>query len=169
MDTGDMRILSDDVILVKDVPNELAEEMRRKLVPVVGYDQKDHKGYTFKNRENIPIKEIAYTWIEGNDKQFPRVKLNGFLGQVDAVPIISFHRWGYYGFFKPSLNEVYYAIYSAMGDKWNKIKYFWLDSGGMGPEQIIGNYQYCKLWLWGTDALYVVDKQCYVHPIGLTV
>jgi hypothetical protein len=74
---------------------------------------------------------------------------------TEAVPIISFHSWGYYGFFKPSLQEVYSAIYNALGEDWRSVKYFWLDSGDMGTEHIIGDFQWCKCYLWSEDALWL--------------
>lgn len=164
-----MDALSDKIKLVKDIPADVVGEMRKKLVPVVDYDRKVGIGYTFKNRENIPVGNMSYTWITDEHKEFPKVKLNGFLFREDATPIISFHSYGYYGFFKPSLREVYSAIYFAFSDDWDKVGYFWLDDMGYElNEMMLGEYHFCKLWLWDVNALSeVVDT--YVKPIALSV
>lgn len=143
-------MLNDKVNLIKDIPDNIAQEMYKELVPVINLNLQKRKGFTFENMSKIDPKNVAYTWVK--EKLIP---LNGWLdGCLEHSTIISYHLWGFYGFFKPSLYEVYCAIYNALGDNWKDVKYFYLESNDMGTEHIIGNYHWCILHLWTKEGLY---------------
>lgn len=128
--------------LIEDISDELVEEMRLHLVPIFKSSRNalsEPPVSTFVDMSKIHPKDVAYTWVEDVDK----VEI-GRLFLFDAVPIITYHRWGYHGFFKPSLYEVFCAIYRALGDEWKKVKYFWLDTASIGLGNLIGDYRRLK-------------------------
>ena len=148
-----MDFLEEYIKLVKDIDKDLVLEMRSKIVPVLKYDKSTGRGKTFADITKVHPSDVAYTWIEDesdNEKKGLKfIDIPGVLSNNAPAPIIMFSEWGYYGFFKPSLEEVFAAIYDAMGKEWQRVGWFWLDTDKVTKENIIGEYHFCKCWLWG--------------------
>jgi hypothetical protein len=140
--------------LIKKISDELAQEMKNQIIPVFRHEKNQFDDgasvSVFTDMDKVHISNVAYTWIE----DVPKDEI-GTLFRNDASQIISFHEWAYYGFFKPSLYEVYCAINQAFGEDWKKFKYFWLDSGDMGTEHIIGDFHWCRCFVWEEDDLWL--------------
>lgn len=133
--------------LIHDIHISVANAMKSHIVPVFLNDKSEAQTL---DTSKIDLKTTAYTWVP--EGQIPR-KTIGKLPRCLGTEIITFHTWGYYGLFKPTLYEVFCGIYWALDKDWKKCKYFWLDSGNMGPESIIGNYHFCKCVLWPEESL----------------
>lgn len=102
----------------------------------------------------IDLKGSSFTW----EKKLGRL-LRLYRGGLDTVDIMTFHTWSYYGFFKPTLHEVYSAIAQFVPD-WSGIRFFeMLDSGSMDAKHIMGDYHWCRCRLYGKERTDVIDTE----------
>lgn len=89
---------------IPEVPNERIEELAERIKPVVQFGQ-ENRCYI----KPVDLFNIAYTWD-------PKVadKATGLKSLCD---ITTYHTYGYYGFFKPSIAEVLAQIPAEHLDK----------------------------------------------------
>lgn len=135
--------------LIHEISDELAVEMKNHLVPMFKSNQDIFETIDI---SDVDIKNSAYTWVDA-----PRRIIGKFV-PFFGTKIMTFHEWAYYGFFKPSLYEVFCGIYWAFQENWKVYKYFWLDSEKMNIESIMGDYHFCKCVLWKENDLIITNK-----------
>lgn len=135
--------------LIHDISDELAVEMKSHFVPLL---LKDHNLFETLDLRDVDLRKTAYTWVDS-----PR-QIVGILPPALGTKIMTFHEWAYFGFFKPSLYEVFCGIYWAFQENWKVYKYFWLDSEKMGTESIMGDYHFCNCILWEKNDLITTNK-----------
>lgn len=127
--------------LVPAISEERVNELRETIKPLY---IKDERVYEI-DITNIDNWKIAFTW------EPKLIERNFYIKRpLDSQTIMTFHKWGYYGFFKPSLGEVYACINAAIPkEQIAHIKYFRLASEEVQLTHVIGNYHWCYCHLYG--------------------
>lgn len=143
--------------MVPAITDGQIEEMLAVMKPIMkvnGRGKKDDDGHRWREilTEGVHGRDVAYTW---EAKLGRPLKL--YVGGLNEVNILTFHTWGYYGFFKPSLAESLGCIRQFVPE-WREVRFFWLDSGNMGPEHIVGDFHWCRCKLFGPEMLDVIDS-----------
>jgi hypothetical protein len=103
--------------------------------------------------QGVDRRDIAFNWGPslGRPVQIYR-------GGLNDIQILTFHTWAYYGFFKPTLAEVYACIRQFVPD-WSKARFFWLDTYKMDGRNIIGDYHWSPCVLFGEEQNDVIDLE----------
>jgi hypothetical protein len=150
MTTAYERSLYEQVSLIPEISDELVAEMQRTLTPVMYKGNRLGSGGSFREivTEGVDPRGVAFTW----DPKLGR-KINLTWNGSNMTRILTYHTWGYYGLFKPSLAECF-ARFVTVLDDWKKIGFFMLDTENMDKQNIIGKYQWCSCLLWGPDEDY---------------
>ncbi len=146
----DYKLLQDEVNLIPEIDDSEIEEMLGHMAPVIHQEVGGSHGYFhIVDIEDVDRRKTAYTW---------EPKLGRCVGLtwdgLGHTVIHTYHRYGYYGFFKPSLAEVLAQIRHVMAD-WTRVKYFMLDSNLFDTrnwrEFVVGNHHWCPCHLWTAD------------------
>lgn len=148
--------LEQQVKLIPDITDDEIEEMLGQIVPVVYQDIGGRHGqFRAVDIEDVDRRKTAYTWEPKLGREVG-LSWNGF----GTTSIITYHRWGYYGFFKPSLAETLAQIRYVMTD-WKLVKFFCLDTNlfdsGNWRNFVVGQHHWCKCHLWGPNEEHDVD------------
>jgi hypothetical protein len=127
--------------MLPEISDELLAEMAAHITPLMKSGTENPNYFTI---SNLPeeLRNVSFLWGAKPGEAVGRFDV------LDSVDIMTFHRWGYYGFFKPSIAEVMACVHAFVSD-WKEVKYFYLNSEYMGPENIIGDFQWCRCELYG--------------------
>lgn len=91
---------------IPKLPVAEIEKLAERIKPLVR-----HNDVLYHMRDNIDPITVAFTWAEHG--RTSKVK-DGEFERFAVIP--TFHKWGYYGFFKPSIEEVLLCIPSHLID-----------------------------------------------------
>lgn len=103
---------------IPEISDERLEELAARIKPVI----KTEKGY--KNIKPVDLRSTAFTW-DPQPWGCTRTRL------VEVGSCTSYHNWGYYGLFKPSIAEVLVAIPEELLDV---VEFFCLDTSSVQQE-----------------------------------
>ena len=78
---------------IPEISDEKLKKLARKIKPIVR-DEKNVLRYI----KSVDLRNIAYTWSPVFTKKAPEFSV--------ITDTTTYHTWGYYGFFKPSIAEV---------------------------------------------------------------
>lgn len=133
--------------LVPEITDNDVRDMLSIMKPVVKRENRFH----LVDIEGVHPREVAYTWSPRIGR---RVKL--FEHTLNSKEIITFHNYGYCGFFKPSLAEVCASIARFVPD-YSMIRFFWLKQHEVDLSHIIESCHWCCCVLFGDEQLDVVE------------
>lgn len=143
------------VDLVPDISEELVERMLAQMKPVKRVTPPG-RDFAFRYRlietDGVDRRGVAYTWEPRLGRM---VRL--YMGDLNSKQIISFHRWGAPVFFKPSLAEVCASINRFVPD-WSLIRFFELETEGLGKQNVIGDCHFTRCTLYGEERTNVIDE-----------
>ena len=117
--------------MIPDISDELIEKMAEQIKPVKAVERGRFRLIDIKD---VGRRDTAFTW---EPKLGKLVRI--YEGGLGCKDIMAFHTYAYYGFFKPTLAEVYACINQFVPD-WSMVRYFTMLSRDMGPEAILGDY-----------------------------
>ena len=134
--------------LVPEIDDAALEAMLRTMRPVCRVN-----GYRFREQiiDGIDRRQAAYTWNE------PRLgrPVQLYLAGLNCKVVPTFHTYGYYGFFKPSLAEVCACIRRSVTN-WQLIRFFWLDTS---KARIVDQFHECECHIFGEEEIDVIDTE----------
>lgn len=134
--------------LIPKISDEEISEMLQKITPLMIVDGKWGDAlYQIDGIENVATRDFAFLW---DAKPKGREHVFHF-----SRTFITYHTWAYYGFFKPTLAEVYAQIRKL--DNWESFDFFALKSD-MQPSMIIDEYHWCFCKLFTKNDLLREDQ-----------
>lgn len=138
--------------LVPEIPDEKLESMLAQIKPVERFEVCGG-GYRYRliDIAGVDRRRTAYTW---KPKLGRLVRI--YDGSLNSVDIITFHTWGYYGFFKPSLAETMACIAHYLPD-WSGVRFVWLDKNQVDSASVVGDFHICRCRLFGDEQTNVID------------
>jgi len=131
--------------LVPEISDEQVEEMLASMKPLY---KVNHVRFRAIDIDNVDRRRTAYQW-----DPLLSYPVKVYLDSLNSRVIPTFHTYGYYGFFKPSLAEVCACIRSYVPN-WQVIRFFWLDPT---TTKILGEFHTCECHLFGDEELSVQD------------
>lgn len=128
--------------LIPDITDEQIREMLH-IEPIMHVMGDKYAKLIYDNQTWKDIINNSYLWdVKEGDTLW--------MDSLNRVDFITYHTYGYYGFFKPSIREVYAQI-RANVPNWHLVKYFCLFNEDVDVKNIIGPYHFCKCSLFGKE------------------
>jgi hypothetical protein len=135
--------------LVPDISDSLIELMAAQIKPVAEVGRGRFREIDI---AGVDRRNVAFTW-EPKWGRFVRL----YNGSLNSRDVVTFHSYGFHGFFKPSLAEVYACINQFVPD-WSSVRYFRMKSDDMDRHNIVEPYHWCRCQLFGEEEWDVNDQ-----------